>query len=473
MEKSHDERSDGQLALSDFFTELERRLQSVKDLERKSDRDHAHRFNFLDYLRTDELGLSRIIADLLDPHARHGQGPLFLKTLLEMLQPTIKPWPDLDVAGARVNQEQVIEKQRRIDIEVRIPDGNGAPYRLAIENKPYAGDQNRQVVDYLEHLKKKEEDGGGFVLIYLSSDGHPPSEESLSETGLQEWRDRFVIMPYDDQSYGKEVDDRFKDFRTDFALTTWLSTCREKCSVERLRWFLDDAEKYCQRTFGDHQMASDNETLQVIDFLHSNPDHFDAAWAVRNSWPDVADEVCERFLRHLCDSIQQKANEEFPKLPGGPVVSYVYERKSTRKTWRHGVSLSGRCWRRYSNPAEQGCAQTSIKLNNQGNGPWAWGIGVCSPTERENMSPEDRERRDRIRTELESKFKHGRSTAWWPRWKAVQLDDEMTYWWPLVPKLHRECKSGGGKVTDYFVEKFIEVACQAIPVINKIEGERE
>ena len=463
MKKLHDERSEDQLALSDFFAKLE----SVRDRERESDRKLARRFNVLDYLRTDELGLSRIIADLLDPGARHGQGPLFLKTLLEMLQP-ITPWPNLDGDGARVIPEQVIEKQRRIDIEVRIPDGNGAPYRLAIENKPYAGDQNRQVVNYLEHLKKKE-DGGGFVLIYLSSDGHPPSEESLPETELQRWRDHFVIMPYDDQSYGKEVDDRFK--RTDFALTTWLSTCREKCSVERLRWFLDDTEKYCQRTFGNHPMTiKSNET---IGFLNSNPNHLAAAWAVRNAWPDVADEVCEQFLRHLCDSIRQKANEELPKLPGGLDVDYVYERKRTRKTWRYWVSLSGRRWCHYSNPAEQGCTQTSIKLNNEGNGPWAWGIGVCSPTERENMLPEDCERRDLIQAELEPKFPRGRNTARWPRWKAVQLNEEMTYWWPLVPELHRECKSGGGEVTDYFVEKFIDVAREAIPVINKIEGERE
>ena len=31
----------------------------------------------------------------------------------------------------------------------------------------------------------------------------------------------------------------------------------------------------------------------------------------------------------------------------------------------------------------------------------------------------------------------------------------------------------GGDVTNYFVEKFIEVARVAIPVINEIEGERE
>ena len=50
-----------------FFAELVPRLDSARVLERELDRKLAHRFNVLDYLRDDELGLSRIIADLLNP----------------------------------------------------------------------------------------------------------------------------------------------------------------------------------------------------------------------------------------------------------------------------------------------------------------------------------------------------------------------------------------------------------------------
>ena len=57
-----------------FFAELVPRLEMARDLERKLGRKLAHRFNNLDYLRDDELGLSRIIADLLNPKASHGQG---------------------------------------------------------------------------------------------------------------------------------------------------------------------------------------------------------------------------------------------------------------------------------------------------------------------------------------------------------------------------------------------------------------
>ena len=67
-----------------FFAELVPRLEMARDLERKLGRKLAHRFNNLDYLRDDELGLSRIIADLLNPKASHGQGVLFLQTLLAL-----------------------------------------------------------------------------------------------------------------------------------------------------------------------------------------------------------------------------------------------------------------------------------------------------------------------------------------------------------------------------------------------------
>lgn len=66
-----------------FFATLAPRLEMARFVERELDRDLARRFNVFDYLRTDELGLSRIIADLLDPAGTHGQGALFLKALLD------------------------------------------------------------------------------------------------------------------------------------------------------------------------------------------------------------------------------------------------------------------------------------------------------------------------------------------------------------------------------------------------------
>ncbi len=130
-----------------FFAELDPRLDMARVLDRERDRNSAHRFNVLDYLRDNELGLSRIIADLLDPEASHGQGTLFLQTLLASLK-SLKEnphWPDLDRSHISVDVERVITADRRIDISVEIVDADGETCCLAIENKPYAGDRKNQI----------------------------------------------------------------------------------------------------------------------------------------------------------------------------------------------------------------------------------------------------------------------------------------------------------------------------------------
>ena len=116
-------------AYQPFFDGLLPRLETARTLQRELDSQLAHRFNVFDYLRKDELGLSRIIADLLDPQAKHGQGPLFLELLLRRLKGPFATMERLDHAGVEV--ERTIKDGRRLDICVRI--GN---HCLAIENKP-------------------------------------------------------------------------------------------------------------------------------------------------------------------------------------------------------------------------------------------------------------------------------------------------------------------------------------------------
>ena len=124
MESKSDESLDS--VLTRFFAELAPRLETARDLERELDRKLAQRFNVLDYLRDDELGLSRIIADLLNPKARHGQGTLFLQTLLSLegLKNT-QHWPGLDRNQISVVVERKIAANRRIDISVHIGGTDG------------------------------------------------------------------------------------------------------------------------------------------------------------------------------------------------------------------------------------------------------------------------------------------------------------------------------------------------------------
>ena len=446
-----------------FFAGLDPRLEMARVLDRELDRNLAHRFNVLDYLRDNELGLSRIIADLLDPEASHGQGTLFLQTLLASLKSLKETphWPDIDRSHISVDVERVITADRRIDISVEIVDADGETCCLAIENKPYAGDRKNQVKHNLKYLKKKY--GERFLLIYSSPTGGGPSEWSIRKTELHEWKDRFAIMPY----YGGQEDqeDEFKAFRIPYSLADWVGECRKNCEVDRLRWFLRDVAIFCQRTFGGQAMITDSERKAASDFVLSNPGNLETALALVESWPKVKASVCGEFLKALCFRIETavKASEKLKEFADDTRVDYEYKDKS----YGASVWLYRECWAQYT-VGEQLNRRTSIQMQNQSAGPNGWYICVSSPKSADKMANGEKERRERLEKALKNKLDRGRSSPWCPWW--AEVDEDNRNWNSRIPDLHRECKEQPGEITKYFVDKFTEIAEKAIPVINKIEG---
>lgn len=226
--------------LERFFLELKPRLDAARWLEAEMDRRFARRFNVLDLVQPDELRLSGIIAGLLEPKGRHGQGALFLRCLLDKVEFDFDG-DDEALRHSRVTTESTNEDQSRLDIKVEIDPR----HCLAIENKPWAEDQPNQVRDYLKALEKYE----SHLLIYLSGNGKGPSEGSLGKADREQLaeqlaggRRRFAIVPY----RAVDLDDEFNDFRPGFSLADWLAECRTKCEADRVRRFLRDVEDYCQ-----------------------------------------------------------------------------------------------------------------------------------------------------------------------------------------------------------------------------------
>ena len=447
-----------------FFAELAPRLEMARDLGRELDRKLAEQFNILDYLRDDELGLSRIIADLLNPKARHGQGTLFLQTLLSLegLKNT-RHWPGLDRNQISVVVERKITANRRIDISVHIGGTDGQTYCLAIENKPYAGDQGNQVKDYLDYLERKYCDR--FLLIYLSPTGEGPSERSIHRKELAaKWKDRFTIMPY----RGGQEDQAEKSgaFRIPHSLSDWLGECRKNCEVDRLRWFLRDAEIFCQRTFGGQAVTIDSERKATFDFVLSDLSNLKTALTVSESWPDVRDHVCGKFLKRLCSQIETavKEHEKLKEFVGGMQVGHTYKGERGRSS----IRLYRDCWARDEVEPSDLNQRTSIRLQTGAKGPNGWYIGVASPMSVYEMANGDKERRQRLVRELKSELGRGQEESWWPWWEWV--DEDKRNWNSLVPDLHQEYEGKDDKITRYFVDKFIGIAEKAIPVINGIEG---
>ena len=435
--------------LERFFNELAPRLEAARTVERELDRRLARQFNAFDYLRPDEQGLSKMIRDLLDPEGPHGQGQIFLRLFLE----GVGFARGADLRNSRVYVELTIEGQRRLDIAVCI-GGRHDGHCLAIENKPFADDQKDQIRDYLDWLRKNY--GDRFLLIYLPPRGEAPSDYSVKPADL--WDEAgnstrtFRIMPYHRTEDGAGDDD-FELFRVDFGLADWFRECRKHCDVERLRWFLREAETFCERRFGGSAMTTGEHEI-IKDFVLADNRNLATAYAIQRAWPEIDAAVRSQFLETIAkrlDALGYRSRSDYGDKP-----------------YESFVQADRRQWRQYQNAPEPEWSRTSLCLQAEQSRGNDWWIGICSPVSKSEMSADDLTRRERIEERLNGEMKISGPHDMWP-W-SEHVDGRYRDWDPLIPDLHRELQQNGGEISEYFVNKFKEIAEFAKPILDDIEG---
>lgn len=173
---------------------------------------HGDFFNIFSVLgaETKEIRHSAFIAELLNPNGSHGAGDVFLKSFLDMLGKTQRADSDenkvlfsaseFDFHNATVSTEEdlggIHETARgqaggRADITINL-NKDGKPFYIVIENKIYAGDQNFQLSRYEKSLKQLHGDKCEYFLVYLTLDGHNPSEGSAE--GID--KNRLLLISY-------------------------------------------------------------------------------------------------------------------------------------------------------------------------------------------------------------------------------------------------------------------------------------
>ena len=441
--------------------ELAPKLEAAHAKRLERDRKEAHRFNVFKYLATHELGLSRMIADLLDPtqDAEHGQGPVFLQAMLDMLSGTGEKTRALlgslratAANRAKVTTERWVPCGGYIDITVDISTTGEEPFCLAFENKPYAEDGHLQLSKYLKDLDEMY--GGRFLLVYVPPRDREPDPYTLPREERGHWSDRgqFRVMPY----VGGEV-----------SIERWFATCRERCEAERLRLYLEDAKSFCRQTFGGFSMTTASETHFIREHLFANRDQMHAALAVHDAWRAVRVEVCERFLRHLCCKVEERLREEFSEVGDLRVqCHYNGDKHNHIRLW-----ISRGSWYRSDTPSAITHGRTTIMLENSGKAPNGWHWGVRNPKPKSNMTEAEKERVEALEAALRrrSLSLKGGTTDWWPQREHLRRYRD---WHPIAADLAAECEAGGGTITDYHVDGLLRIARLAIPAIDEVEAAR-
>lgn len=168
-----------------FFQEVENICTHEQALQEERNRkgENYNLFSILNIERY-ELKHSALIANLLDPKGSHGCGDAFLRAFFEIALKE-RAYPFEDCTHLHSYTEYYTgpiagDTGGRIDILVK-----SSHYGLIIENKIYAGDQDKQLTRY-DNYGKETFGADGYHLVYLTLYGCDASKESTATKSAEE-----------------------------------------------------------------------------------------------------------------------------------------------------------------------------------------------------------------------------------------------------------------------------------------------
>lgn len=167
----------------DSLISINQVIENFRLQREKNELYDSNRFNPFQFLQTDEMGLSKILAFLLDPTETHGQGDLFLNSFLKFIgKHQFLAYQKINIYREKITKETTKEN-RRHDIFIEGLLDNKIAWVISIENKLQGAiDQPDQMHDYAKDLKNYVSES--YFLIYLPIFSDNPPEESISE---EEW----------------------------------------------------------------------------------------------------------------------------------------------------------------------------------------------------------------------------------------------------------------------------------------------
>lgn len=171
--------------IQQFFQEVASicALEQSQQEERNRKGENYNLFSILSIERY-ELKHSALIANLLDPKGSHGCGDAFLRAFFEIaLKEGAYPFKDCTLPHSYTEYYTgpiVGDTGGRIDILVK-----SSRYGLIIENKIYAGDQDKQLTRY-DNYGKETFGADGYLLVYLTLYGYDASKESTATKSAEE-----------------------------------------------------------------------------------------------------------------------------------------------------------------------------------------------------------------------------------------------------------------------------------------------
>ena len=266
----------------DSLISINQVIENFRLQREKTELYDSNRFNPFQFMRTDEMGLSKILAFLLDPKEAHGQGDLFLNSFLKY----IEKHNFLAYDNIQVCVEKATSKNRRHDIFIEGFLNNKRRWIVSIENKlRFATDQEEQLKDYRDDLEGYRE--VEYCLIYLPVFKEPPSENSIRKN---EWE---ALI-----SAKKAILLSAKD------LLDWLDNTL--IIAPAVKQFSQDLKKF----LSEELMGNTETNNELVNYLMKNNDVLYSALNVIAS----REQLYEKLMTVLVEQLQTRFESNYNKL---------------------------------------------------------------------------------------------------------------------------------------------------------------
>lgn len=188
---------------------------------------------------------------------------------------------DIDKSSVKIEREKA-SPYGRLDLYIELR-ANDELYSIAIENKIYAGDQNKQLDRYLAFLDEINK-GKEKYLYYLTLDGHDPSSESCSNLS------KVINISYSEN------------------ILNWIGEAISISAKEaKLREVLVQYEELLEKICG----KDIDYTMEIKDYILKNADNYDFAKSLEAGLIEARVELQDKFWKRLEARLEEHLSREY------------------------------------------------------------------------------------------------------------------------------------------------------------------
>jgi hypothetical protein len=302
------------------------KLKNFKQKQNEQKQRGLNNYNILTAVLKDhdEVRLhSRMLFSFLDPHGEHFQGTLFLDKFFEVI--------GLKELGFRANSENCSVYIEYENIDLYITDGDK---HIIIENKIYAGDQEKQIARYLDVIQAKDRtlSENNILIIYLTLDSREPSQCSLDNLIIN---NRYLESSGEKQAIYKSIGYKYE-------IIEWIKLCQHEVqNITNLNSAFNDYKDVIDMLNNNYK----EKIMSIVEYIQNNKSAYELAIELQNNLPKAQEAISISFFKKLRNELSIMLNELSIMLGDEWVIDeidpdfsmkgkFVYPIKIYKEKWR-------------------------------------------------------------------------------------------------------------------------------------------